>query len=67
MSSRTHPSSVGWITASWLASTISELECVNSSAHDRDRDDEPGDDVPESTQQDAAAHQRCSARFWATA
>ena len=33
MSSCTHPSSVGCTTASWLASTISELEWVNSSAH----------------------------------
>ena len=33
MSRRTHPSNVGRTTASWLASTSSALEWVNSSTH----------------------------------
>ena len=32
MSSCTQPSKVGCTTASWLASTVSALECVNSTA-----------------------------------
>ena len=33
MSTRTHPSSVGCTTASWLATTTSELEWVKPMTH----------------------------------